>query len=198
METSSPVKSAQPPRRPKSSVRRLKTQVINFGSLWAKKDIFEAQLADSEVDVVLACETHLAHGITNSQVLPPNFDAIRRDRNTRGGGGVAIIHKNDLKVTKEYESKKTEMIAAKVECQGRRPVIIAAAYRPPDSSLQYMKDLCDDIKHLEAKHPNHAIWIGGDFNLPDIDWDQAEVVSSQYLQDISRSLLDTLSNTNMQ
>ena len=114
------------------------------------------------------------------------------------GGGVAIIHKNDLKVTKEYESKKTELIAAKVECQGRRPVIIAAAYRPPDSSLQYMKDLCDDIKHLEAKHPNHAIWIGGDFNLPDIDWDQAEVVSSQYLQDISRSLLDTLSDTNMQ
>ena len=64
----------------------------------------EIQLTDSDIDLVLGCETHLADGITNSQVLPPNYDAIRRDRNTDGHGGVAIIHKTELKVTKEPSS----------------------------------------------------------------------------------------------
>ena len=103
------------------------------------------------------------------------------------------MYKNDLKVTKVHESKKTEFVAAKVECQGKRPLIAAAVYRPPNSSLQYMKDLSEDIKHIESKYPNNAIWIGGDLNLPDIDWNENEVVSSQYLQDISRTFLDTVS-----
>ena len=196
--TSSPSKTARPSLRTKSTVRHLKTQVVNFGSMWAKKDILEIQLRDSEIDLVFGCETHLADGITNSQVLPPNYDAIRRDRNTDGHGGVAIIHKTDLKVTKAYESKKTELVAAKVECQGKRPIIVAAVYRPPRSNLQYMKDLCEDIKHLESKFSNNAIWIGGDLNLPDIDWNTLDVVSSQYLQEISRTILETLTSCNME
>ena len=159
--------------------------------------MFEIELTERDIDIALGLETHLADGITNSQVLPPNYDAIRLDRNRDSRGGVAIIHKNDLKVTKVYESKTTEFIAAKVECQGRRPVILAAAYRPPSSTLQYAKSLCDDIKALVQKYSSNAIWIGGDFNLPDIDWDTLSTKSNQYLKEINTYFLDTLSHCNL-
>ena len=198
MSSSSPVNPPKQTFRQKKHTRRLKMKVINFDSLWAKKDQLEADLAENPIDIMMTCETHLAAGIHNSEILPQNYDAIRRDRNKDGRGGVAIIYRNDLKVKKIFESKKTELVAAEVQCQGKKPLIVAAVYRPPATGLPYMQELTSEIKELEKKYRSHAIWIGGDLNLPDINWEELEVTSSQYLREISTTFLDCLSECNLE
>ena len=42
------------------------------------------------------------------------------------------------------------------------------------------------------------IWIDGDMNLPDIEWETEQLTSNQYTHSISYSFLDTLANTELQ
>ena len=124
--------------------------------------------------------------------MPENYSAIRKDSDKDGYGGVAIIHKNDLVVSELKCNNGLEMVAAKIQCQGRKPVIFCSAYRRPKSSLEYSEQLCQQIKELERKHQGCALWIGGDFNLPDIDWTKHTVTGHQYLRGINDTILDTV------
>ena len=42
------------------------------------------------------------------------------------------------------------------------------------------------------------IWIGGDMNLPDIEWETEQPTTNQYTHSISSSFLDSLANTGLQ
>ena len=42
------------------------------------------------------------------------------------------------------------------------------------------------------------IWIGGDMNLPDIEWETVHLTTNQYKPSTSYSHLDTIANTGLQ
>ena len=42
------------------------------------------------------------------------------------------------------------------------------------------------------KHKNALFWIGGDFNLPDINWENESVVGNQYPLELNICYLDTM------
>ena len=79
---SSPV----PPTRKKNSVRRLKIQVINFDSLFAKRNILSAGIMNEDPDIIIGSETHLDQTIFDNEILPQNYRAWRNDRDRLGGG----------------------------------------------------------------------------------------------------------------
>ena len=58
-----------------------------------------------------------------------------------------IIYKNTLICDKVHKSKKTELIAVKVETY-QKPVVLCAAYRPPRSDLYYLQHMGDDFKAI--------------------------------------------------
>ena len=49
-------------------------------------------------------------------------------------------------------------------------IIFAAAYRPPRSDQTYMGTVNQYLSTLYHKFSNMPIWLGGDMNLPDIEW----------------------------
>ena len=77
------------------------------------------------------------------------------------------------------------------------PLIIGAAYRPPSSGEEYMDRLCCSIRDVSTKNKKSIMWIGGDFNLPDIDWEKFSVTGTQYPGAISNSLISIMSETGL-
>ena len=50
------------------------------------------------------------------------------------------------------------------------PNILVIWYRPPSSNELYLTKVCHQLEVIRNKYSNSALWIGGDANLPDIDW----------------------------
>ena len=61
-----------------------------------------------------------------------------------------------------------------------------------------MDSLNQSITNICLANPNTAIWICGDMNLPDIDWETEQITSHQYRQAISESYLRTLAKVGLE
>ena len=59
-------------------------------------------------------------------------------------------------------------------------MIICSFYRPPNNNIQSVKDLCDLFTNITATYPNIPIWLVGDLNLPNIDWENTCIQGSAY------------------
>ena len=118
------------PKRQKKSIKRLKIQHINFQSIWPRKYELASNLYENNIDIIIGTETHLTPSLQTSEFLPDNYSAIRRDHQD-GYGGVIVIHKSDLIVSELHAAKDCEFLSVKVQCHGRKSVIIAGVYRRP-------------------------------------------------------------------
>jgi len=70
-------------------------------------------------------------------------------------------------------------------------LLACSIYRPPSSNEPYLKKLC---QQLSSCFPNAALWIGGDINLPDINWSNSINASHSYSLGLNNSSLDFLDN----
>ncbi len=86
-----------------------------------------------------------------------------------------------------------ELIAVKI-VNNYHPIILVAVYRPPANDQPYMDELSSAITRICKAHPTSPIWICGDTNLPDIDWETTQIVSHQYRVAINETFLDTLAD----
>ena len=60
------------------------------------------------------------------------------------------------------------------------------------------KLLSEEIAKIGRKNKNNHIWIGGDFNLPDIDWsNNNSIVTHQYSKDLNEQFLETFENSSL-
>ena len=87
------------------------------------------------------------------------------------------------------------MTATKLHLNNNKHVIIAAIYRPPNSDQQYINDMCNAIEDLSSRHRNYVLWVGGDLNLPDINWPDCTIQGHSYPADINQRFLDMLLTT---
>jgi hypothetical protein len=55
--------------------------------------------------------------------------------------------------------------------------------------LNYSKDLSNIISDICHKNKKSTIWIGGNLNLPDINWSSNTITSNQYRKEISEICL---------
>ncbi|KAH3801310.1 hypothetical protein DPMN_154958 [Dreissena polymorpha] len=107
-------------------------------------------------------------------------------------GGVAIIAKHDMEGTEILNSTTSEFIAASFNTSStKKPIIIGCLYRPTDNNLDYTSNLCQEIRNLHSQYRNNIIWIGGDANLPDIDWTTDTLIGHQYSIQINETLINT-------
>ena len=63
-----------------------------------------------------------------------------------------------------------EFVAVKLELKGQKQVTIGFFYRPPWVDDSYMTDFTKTVDNINPGR-NGNIWIGGDFNLPCINWE---------------------------
>jgi hypothetical protein len=57
------------------------------------------------------------------------------------------------------------------------------------AAIRYSKDLSNIISDICHKNTKSTIWIGGDLNLPDINWSSNTITSNQYRKEISEICL---------
>jgi hypothetical protein len=192
-EPGSPSAQSSPSKLPSgssNSASSLRTLTINFRSLFGKKEELWSLIDAVNPDIVFGCETWLKPGISRGEIFPLGYNVYRKDRRDGYGGvllGIStslISHQLDL-------DTETDFIAAKV-LNGNDSIIVGALYRPTDNNQQYMDSLNQIIEYICHSNPNTAVWIGGDANLPDIDWTTNQVVGHQYRKEISESHLNTL------
>ena len=168
---------------------------MNIAHLYAKnrqKNKLLADYCDSSTMFICLCETFLHEGILDSEVQIPGFIIVRSDRVSRPGGGVCLYLRKNLiyKICLKYSNSVCDLLIVKILSPD---LIIILVYRPPSSPLSDFDDIItktrEFILSLPAPLPN--IILLGDFNMPEVIWDNPHAYnpSSELLIDLATLLL---------
>ena len=106
----------------------LKSFVINFQSIMAKRAELHNLINGHYPDIIFGCETWLSPDVNTAEFFPGNYNILRRDR-FDGYGGVLLASRSTLKVTKYplANSYECEIVVATV-MQGEQKTIICSIY----------------------------------------------------------------------
>ena len=183
--------------------------LINFRSFFTKKDLvnnlINFQSQSKNIDLIFGTETWLTGNIKNSELDLNSYDIHRRDRivkgnknkrkkKTGGHGGVFICVKKQYKSILVHEGKKSETVFVKINTPRKPPLILCCAYRAPKLKFEECQDICEEISEIKSKFPKSIFWLCGDFNLPDIDWEQNKIIGHQYSSSINQLFLDLIND----
>jgi hypothetical protein len=95
-----PIHASTPERKPRTNKKKcvpLRVINVNCQSIRNKQHQIENMIDSLKPDVIIATETWLDPTITNSQVLPQNFNVFIKERKDKTGDGVLIaIHERYL------------------------------------------------------------------------------------------------------
>lgn len=179
-----------------SSIPRNKSVSVlltNIRSYFPKKDAVEAILDDNSTDIAIFTETWLTPDIQNDELLheQQSFAFFRRGRCGRRGGGVMVLVKGTLVSSPVAINSKSEILCVNISLAHRATIIIAC-YRPPDSDRSFIDDLSTILLDIKSQFPCANLMVCGDFNFPDIDWDNL-TASSRH----SKDFLDLILSFNL-
>jgi hypothetical protein len=164
------------------SMKQLRILNINFQSIRKKGRFLEALIDEAEPDIILVTKTWLDDNISSAGFTDNimEFDVYRRDRPHDPHGGVLIAAKKELLLDKISTSKTLELISGTVTLGTNKRAVIAAYYRPPTSiQTSYLDKVKEEIASLRNDYKKAVIIVGGDFNLPDIDWSNHTITGNQ-------------------
>jgi len=125
-------------------------------------------------------ESWLNANILSSEIFPSQYQVFHCDQSD-GYGGVLFACDSSLRCTQLPLLTSVEAVAFKVWLVDNKSLVILTVYKPPNRDITYMHNLIED---LYIKYKDSTIWITGDFNLPNIDWNLNSVVNNAYPLDI--------------
>ena len=113
-------------------------------------------------------------------------------------GGVLIAVRRSLISSEIFKSNNTELISVKVH-HSKRSSIISAFYRPPSrQDHSYLNQVYEDFTHLKYLSNAYNLWIAGDFNFPDINWNNMSVLGTAYPNNMNKFFIDTIEEISME
>lgn len=126
--------------------------ITNCNSLFGKKEAFAETVKSSNPHVILVTETWLKPDISNSECIPDNYTAYRKDRLGRTGGGVLIAVRNDIIATHlEYLDVDAELIWISLQMVNSKPIHICCFYRPPNQGITPIQRLRNHSQRLTGR-----------------------------------------------
>ena len=122
-------------------------------------------LAECETDIALLTETWLKDDdqVVMNKITPPGFTLKYKNRTTKRGGGVAVLHKSHLNLYKAWNFSEFEYI----ELSSKKPsFVIVLLYRPPlcGKNISKFLDEFDTLMTALAVSPSKML-VAGDLNL---------------------------------
>ena len=197
----------RPNQRPKPSAKpkrsNLKVLVVNFQGIRGKIADLACCIDVNDPDVIIGTETHLNSTINSSELFPPNYQVIRKDRDfgtSQNAGGVLIAAKNDLIVTHRLDlDSKCEVVWVSISIQGMKQIIIGAFYRSQQfgKTTEYMDQLKESLSKIK-RADRSQIWLAGDFNLPSIDWESLSIRPNAQYASQSKFMLELAADYGME
>ena len=119
-------------------------------------------------NVVIGTESWLTDEINNAELFRGDYITLRRDRCSRGGG-VFICVKNHIVCSELWTDDEYEMLA--VEIKSSKQTLtweIIGKYRAPNEDCRVLERLVARTG-CTSNSAKRCI-IGGDLNLPQVDW----------------------------
>jgi len=87
-----------------------------------------------------------------------------------------------------------EAVACELTINDNEKLILCAFYRPPTSNLMYLEKLCSFFSDLVKQNLSIPIWISGDMNLPNINWETNTISGYNYPTILCGIILDFVKN----
>ena len=177
-----PQNASTPERQKRTQGNSLKGILINTNSVESieKATQLKATIHYSNPDIIFLVETKLDSNYQTYSFLPPNYVAIRKDRNAHGGG-VLIAFRDDITAESlDNLNSNCEIVWTKIHFARNKSIFFASYYRPPSDHLASLEALQASLTKLYRSQKNMPnVVIAGDFNLPDIDWDNQQTTNTR-------------------
>ena len=84
-----------------------------------------------------------------------------------------------------------ELVMATVTVAKSFSVLTGCCYRPPNTTEEYMYKVTAELRATQQRHQEAMYLLGGDINLPDIDWRDASVTGHYNSLTFNRGFLET-------
>ena len=175
----------------------LKVLVVNCQSIRGanRKPLFHNMIESTKPDIVIGCESLLDNSISSAEVFPPDYKAYRKDRRDGSHGGVFTLVSDQLQSDEPEELKvdsRCELQWVRVKVVGTSHLYVGSFYRTRDETdPDYLSNLETYLQWIPS---GSHIWLGGDFNLPGIDWDSESVKPYATHSQESHQLLSVAKN----
>ena len=143
-----------------------------------QKSVYMSALA-LDFDVFAFTETYLNQSVTDEMLFPASFTVYRCDRNQsnsdkQSGGGTLIAINNRLLSSEHSTAEKNEALCVKVTLQ-TSALFLCCCYIPPTSRNQRYSSFVSFVDSIaETAAPKDDIIVFGDFNLPNLNWNQIQ------------------------
>lgn len=115
---------------------------------------------------MIVTETRLNLNILDSEICLPDYNVLRKDGPSKGGGAL-IFFRHEVICRQLCDMPTSESLVCKVIVHGV-PFVVCAFYTPPNSPLDVIKHLAENISSYVTYDGNFM--LAGDFNLPNINW----------------------------
>ena len=152
--------------------------------------------SDTFVPFLSITETWLKGYITDAQIKIKNYSSFRSDRHLRKNGGSLLYVHNSYIVSSNrcFGDQYCNGVIVKIDDLN---CLVAAVYRPPDCPTTSFRKALDNLQAFidDIGDETHDIYITGDFNLPNLDWDTITVDTSlgKTGREAAESLLEFMS-----
>lgn len=201
--------SKQPANRPSSSTNftfhlpkkaNLRIMTVNCHSIIEKQSQFKAVLDYVKPDIVCGTESWLRgispgkppsqDHIKSSEVFPDYFGVYRNDRSTLGGGVFTLVHKSITSTEQPELVTSCEIEWVKIRLQNTKDLFIGTFYMP-ERRNQDLQELQKSLNQLTGNNKTaRNIILAGDFNCPDVNWDNNVVSLGAQDRAVQQTLVD--------
>ena len=140
---------------------------LNICSLRNKVQDISQIILEHSLHILAISETHLGPSINSSLLNIDGYNIYRKDRNENGGGVAIYIQSHiPVRMRDDLSVLGVEVLWLQFQLPHLKPVLIGCCYRPPDSSIMYLDQMCEMLDR--ACDLDKEIYFVGDIN---INWD---------------------------
>lgn len=180
----------------------LKVFYTNANDLKNKTNELSILANQLECKILCITETMFNTDILDSEISIPNFKVYRTDRTVGKGGGSCIYIHDTISAILINDFNVPDCIAMKLKC-GVIDIVLIVVYRSPslmyNDNISMIDRLSDTVDYFKKEN---EIIIVGDFNLPDVSWDNGivkcpiETIDKKYV--IQKMFLNLFYKHNLQ
>ena len=125
-------------------------------------------------------ETHLDKSIPTSEILDPErYEIVHKDRTRKkgheGGRVINAVRKDTVCSGEDTLDTDCEIAWTKIQLKGCKALYTACFYRKADNEPSALENLNNSLSRLTHNSTLPNVILTGDFNLPDIDWDEDDI-----------------------
>ena len=177
----------------------LRISVININSARNRKAELEHISEYVKPDLILMTETKIDSSISAAEFLPDDYKCCARKDRDRNGGGVLVAARKHLDVVNvDICENEAETVWTKIVIKGQDPIVAGCFYRTnSEHTVEQVDELDKVLNFIQDEHNKSdktTIILGGDFNVPWIDWENGSISPDCSNKSMCTRLLEILSD----